>query len=305
MADGQAVGNFLSGIASGLQTLGNRKYREQQEEEQRKYREAQWTKQREYYEQQQEAARVQRIEDKKQWDQWKTEQKVKADAEAEQKRQESVGNIAQQADAFFASRVQQGLMTPEDVQRAKQHIASQKDVDAAWDTMRSWMEKSKPQKPKEPSKPTERDLKTAALAKATELYNADVQQGAQPLKAVFNALQNFGEYDRGYLRKNLREWAPQAWWESTERPEYNEILEDKVRKKELITPERKEGGFLGIGATTIPPDTTSFNEYLQRNPEYRMETGGQTQQPDALDLELMQLEQLVKDLERQVSGNAP
>jgi hypothetical protein len=171
-------------------------------------------------------------------------------------------------------------MTEQDVQSAIQHIAGQKDVDAAWDTMRSWQKQYKPQKPKEPPKPTEREMKTAALAKATELYNTGVQQGQQPLKAVFNALQNFGEYDRGYLRKNLREWAPQAWWEKEEQPGYEEALADpgKSVEQDLIREGKKTGGFLGMFQDQAPPDTTSFQEYLQRKPEYRIETGGQPQQ---------------------------
>lgn len=117
--------------------------RREQEEEQRKYQE-----------EQQEAARLQRIQDKKDWNEWKAEQKKQADAVELQELQGRLQTVSQRAQSFFAPLVQQGLMTPQDVQNAQQHIMTQKDTDAAWDTMRDWQRKYKPSKSTKPAKPS-------------------------------------------------------------------------------------------------------------------------------------------------------
>jgi hypothetical protein len=76
-----------------------------------------------------------------------------ADAK-EQNRVKAVTPVAEGATQHFSSLVQQGLMTPQDVQTATQHIMAQSGGDAAYDTMLDWEKRFTPPKPTKPKAPS-------------------------------------------------------------------------------------------------------------------------------------------------------
>lgn len=257
MSNGNVAG-LLGGLSRGLERRNQQRYQQQQEEQQRKDREAQQAETRKYYANQ---------ERRRKAEQRKYTEGLKAQATelTEQNRIKAVTPVAQSAEQYYAPYVQQGLMTPQDVQVATQHIMTQSGGDSAYDTMIAAGKRFEPAKPKAPAKPS-----------ADEKFNAVMQayftgQGEQLSPSQWNTFRKAmpanmkdipltppeGVTSVGQLRNYMKEQNKQAKALEEQQGMTEEIDQAKrVWKAERAAEERKR-------AASDNPD-----EYVMLVPEF-------------------------------------